>query len=80
VCLKCSEDVHLEAGILYALKVPIIVFHEEGISGGIFDVGTTDLFINSMPVAPLKQQQRDSLHEVFLKWSSKVRQFYYDEV
>jgi len=70
---------NLEAGILYTLKLPIIVFHEDGISGGIFDVGATDLFINNMPVAPLKPDQKDSLHEVFLKWSSKVRRFYYGE-
>lgn len=70
---------HLEAGILYGLGVPLLIFREVSISGGIFDVGTSDLFIHSMPT-PLSNQNEnddDSLRQVFLKWGAKVRHEYY---
>jgi len=40
---------HLEAGILFSLRLPVLVFRENGISGGIFDEGVTDVFIHKMP-------------------------------
>src|SRR5271166_2314308 len=36
----------LEAGILYSLALPLLVFKEEGITGGVFDNGVTDVFIH----------------------------------
>jgi hypothetical protein len=39
----------LESGILFALSKPLLVFREEGIEGGIFDNGVSDLFIQQMP-------------------------------
>jgi hypothetical protein len=67
----------LEAGILYSLELPLLVFMEEGISGGIFDLGTTDIFLHKMPKPNISKQNRESLSEVFLKWQSKVRERYY---
>ena len=37
---------HLEAGIMFSLRLPLMVFREDGISGGVFDDGVTDVFIN----------------------------------
>src|SRR5437667_6805088 len=42
---------NLEAGILFGLGLPILIFKEDGISGGVFDNGVTDVFIHKMPVA-----------------------------
>src|SRR6266568_6026177 len=39
---------HIEAGILYALGLPLLVFREEHVSGGVFDPGVTDLFVHEM--------------------------------
>ena len=41
---------HLEAGILFSLRIPLMVFREDGISGGVFDDGVTDVFINKLPI------------------------------
>jgi hypothetical protein len=65
----------LEAGILFGLGIPLLIFRDSGISGGIFDTGVTDVFIHPMPMAG----NSDGLNEVFLKWQSSVRQRYYDE-
>lgn len=80
----CSENVsyptpwnHLEAGLLYALGLPQLVFREEGVSGGIFDHGVSETFIHQMPMLDLNGKMSDSVKDVFLKWQSEVRKFYY---
>ena len=70
---------HLEAGILYSLGLPLLVFKEDGISGGVFDLGVTDVFVHKMPRPNISKQNRESLSEVFLKWQAKVREHYYRE-
>ena len=68
---------NLEAGILFGLKLPILIFHEPDISGGIFDVGTSDLFVHVMPTPKISKVEKNALRQVFLKWASKVRHQYY---
>ena len=67
----------LEAGILFALSKPLLVFREEGILGGIFDNGVTDLFIQPMPASSLKGKQRKAFREVLQKFASEVHRNYY---
>ena len=71
---------HLEAGILFRLGLPLLVFRESGIQGGIFDPGVTDVFVNQMPPHDISQEKRQELREVFLKWQSKVREHYYRDI
>jgi len=66
---------NLEAGILFGLGLPLLIFRSTGISGGIFDTGVTDVFIHPMPSAG----RNEGLDDVFLKWQSSVRQRYYSE-
>jgi len=68
---------NLEAGILFGLFLPLLVFKENKISGGIFDEGTTDAFVHEMPEAPLDLANNDALRQVFLKWGAQVRSCYY---
>lgn len=68
---------NLEAGILFALQVPLLVFREDGISGGVFDPGVSEVFVHRMPQAPLAGKDKKALGEVFLKWQSSVRERYY---
>lgn len=68
---------HLEAGILFGLGLPLLVFKENGVSGGIFDPGVTDVFVHPMPVPPLSRANRSGLAEVFRKWQAGVRTHYY---
>ena len=70
---------HLEAGILFGLKLPLLVFKEKGIEGGVFDNGVTDAFVHAMPPARMTANERDALTAVFLKWQGKVREHYYRE-
>ncbi|MGH7208202.1 MAG: hypothetical protein ACREIL_02335, partial [Nitrospiraceae bacterium] len=67
----------LEAGVLFAIGVPLLVLREEGIAGGIFDRGVTDLFIHKMPTARLARAQRRELREILRKWAADVHSSYY---
>ena len=65
---------HLEAGILFSLARPLLVFREPGMTGGIFDPGVSDVFVHQMP--HVRSDQSD-LKEIFLKWRDKVGSVYY---
>jgi hypothetical protein len=69
----------LEAGILFSMNLPMLVFREPMITGGIFDPGVTDVFIHTMPSSKLSHSEKASLQDVFLKWQSNVRKHYYGE-
>lgn len=69
----------LEAGILFGLQIPIVIFRESYIRGGIFDPEVTDVFIHKMPIPPLDKYDIESLRQVFLKWSARVRRHYYGD-
>ena len=68
---------HLEAGILFGLGLPLLIFREEGLSGGVFDSGVTDVFVQNMPPANATKADNDELRELILKWQSRVREHYY---
>jgi hypothetical protein len=70
---------HLEAGILFGLELPILVFKEIGISGGIFDNGGSDVFVHNIPESKLTPSQRKDLQSVILKWQADVRNHYYGQ-
>jgi hypothetical protein len=68
---------HLEAGILFGMRLPLLVFREPGISGGIFDTGVTDAYIHPMPKPDMSRANKTALLEVFRKWQAKIREHYY---
>ncbi len=67
----------LEAGIMFSARLPILVFREEGISGGIFDNGVSDVFINKMPSIKDIHSKSPTFSDVILKWQAEVRTNYY---
>jgi hypothetical protein len=67
----------LEAGILFALTLPLLIFKEKGIDGGIFDVGVSEIFVHAMPSPDDSSEQQRAFSDVFLKWQASVRQHYY---
>lgn len=67
----------LESGILFGLSLPLLVFRESNITGGIFDPGAADVFVQNMPIAPLNKNNKNAISQVFLKWGAKVREHYY---
>jgi hypothetical protein len=68
---------HLEAGILFGLRLPILIFRDTGITGGVFDPGVSDVFIHAMPTVADTSSRKAALGDVFLKWQSEVRRHYY---
>ena len=68
---------HLEAGILFGLQLPLLIFREDPVRGGVFDEGVTDVFIHSMPAGDIAGGNLEAFREVLLKWASKVRSHYY---
>jgi hypothetical protein len=69
----------LEAGLLFATGIPLIIFREPGISGGIFDVGTSEAFIQTMPYPTMSADSLEDLDSVFQNWVARVRQHYYGD-
>jgi hypothetical protein len=65
----------LEAGILFGLGLPLLIFKEDHVTGGVFDAGVTDVFVHPIP----ETRNDDGLNDVFLKWQSSVRQQYYNQ-
>jgi hypothetical protein len=67
---------HLEAGILFSLRLPLMVFREDGVTGGVFDVGVTDVFINRLPIGKIGKSDEEQLIFSIQIWVAKVREFY----
>lgn len=70
---------HLEAGMMFARGLPMLVFKDAGINGGIFDTGVTDVFIHTMPKEPMAKAELDALDLMFQNWAARVRRHYYGE-
>lgn len=70
---------NLEAGILFALNKPLMIFKESEISGGIFDNGVSDVFIHQMPIGNMTKEKNQALKESLLNWQRKVRAYYYGD-
>jgi hypothetical protein len=70
---------HLESGILFGLRLPILVFREADITGGIFDNGVSDVFVHPIPSADITGTAKAALKQVFQRWAGKVREHYYDD-
>lgn len=61
----------IEAGILFGLRLPLLIFKEEGVSGGVFDYGITDAFVHTFP-EKLNDNKKDEIKQVVQKWFGEV--------
>jgi hypothetical protein len=68
---------NLEAGILFGLRLPLLIFKEQDIEGGVFDYGVTDVFVHKMPLPGMPPKKQAGLKDVFLSWQTNVREKYY---
>jgi len=66
----------LEAGILFGLKLPLLIFKEADIEGGVFDVGISDAFVHNMPPGKPDKDKEEELKQVILKWFGEVSRKY----
>ena len=67
----------LEAGILYSAGLPVMIFREAGVSGGVFDVGTSEVFVHEMPPPTIEEPALRALDAMFQNWVASVRTHYY---
>lgn len=47
-----TEWNHIEAGMAYMNDLPLLIIRENGVQGGVFDAGNTDLFIHQISLEP----------------------------
>ena len=66
---------HIEAGILFGLKMPLLIFKEEGISGGVFDHGITNAFVHTLP-KKITVSKQNEIKQVIQKWFAEVSRLY----
>jgi hypothetical protein len=66
----------IEAGMLFALRRPLIVLAEQGIKGGIFDHGSSDKFISNLPGREAFESHRANVRQVIRDWAAEVRAEY----
>lgn len=62
----------LEAGVLFSLDLPIIVFKEAEVSGGVFDTAVNDVLIQPMPALPLSSDDHKAMVEAIQRWHERV--------
>ena len=67
----------IEAGILFGLKLPLIVLKEANVTGGILDTGSSELFVHTFPEGDIDDDKYTELKQIFLKWSGAVYETYY---
>ena len=78
----------LETGVLFGLGLPLFVLKEDGITGGIFDEGASDVLVHSMPMPSdrwtasrpdeLQNPHAEQGFDVaLLRWQGLVRGHYY---
>jgi hypothetical protein len=69
----------LEGGILFSAGLPMLIFKEPDIQGGVFDVGSTEVFVHPIPTSKMSRRALDDLESVFRKWVGKVQAHYYGD-
>lgn len=63
---------HVEAGMLYALRKPILVFRQEGVDGGVFDPGVSEAFVVTLPSGELGDAEKRALRSSIKTWAPMV--------
>jgi hypothetical protein len=66
----------IEAGVLFGMGLPLLIFREEDVEGGVFTEGSSD-FVHMMPGPRMNRDQGTALDSVLLNWSSRVRSQYH---
>lgn len=70
---------HLGVWYLVWITTPDSRFREDGITGGIFDNGVSDVFVHPIPSPDITGTAKAALKQVFQRWAGKVREHYYDD-
>lgn len=63
---------HIEASMAYILNLPLLVIRDQGIEGGVFDVGTTRNFIHILQLDTQEWMGKPSFLQPFAEWHREV--------
>jgi hypothetical protein len=63
----------IEAGIMLAMRKPILVFAQEGVSGGVFDQGAFPGFLQVFNPLKMGEIDWENMRERIRLWSADVR-------
>jgi hypothetical protein len=53
-----------------------MVFREDGVSGGVFDDGVTDVYVNKLPTGAIEKAKEKQMIAAIQSWVSRVREHY----
>ena len=56
-----TDSQYLEGGILFSVRLPILILREPAIRGCAFAIGTSEVFMQSMPSPPNSAKALDQL-------------------
>jgi hypothetical protein len=70
----------IEAGMCYALGLPMSIFKDDSVQGGVFDVGSTGLFVQRIPQLSEWERNRAKISEVLWQWRTQVQARYYGDM
>jgi len=62
----------LEAGILYSLGVPMLIFAEDGVTGGIFDEGMGNFLIHAFSADSFSEADAEHMAILIREWGRHV--------
>ena len=68
----------IEAGILFSLKLPLLIYKEVGVTGGIFDIGSSNLFVHEFPEGDINDNKLNEIKQVISSWYGDVNKVYYN--
>lgn len=63
---------HIEAGMAFALGQPVLIIREEGVSGGVFEVGSSDRYIHEVTVPGDEWLRSDAFLQPLNRWVEDV--------
>jgi hypothetical protein len=68
----------IEAGILFALNLPVLVFRESNIQTGIFDDRVRNDYTHPMPTTKMSKIAKEELDSLIQRWAGEVKTLYYE--
>ena len=67
-----TEWNHIEAALAYEMELPLLVIHDIGITGGIFDRGTLNAFIYEVDMSSSGWCLEESISGSIKTWKSRL--------
>jgi hypothetical protein len=62
----------IEAGMAVALGLPLLIIREEGVSSGVFDIGSSDQFVHQAEMSP-QWTRSAKFMDPFRRWVTDVQ-------